>query len=431
MLRFNKPSRGLLSWALYDWANSSYFVIIQTFVFAAYFQRSVAEDAISGTDQWGSMIALAGLMIAFTAPVLGAIADKGGRRKPWIAAFTVLCVFASLMLWFVKPDPDYIFFSLVMAFLATVGAEYAFVFYSAMLPDLVPPEKMGRWSGWGWGLGYAGGLACLLVALYAFIQTGGAWLGLDTAQSQHIRATFILTGVWYALFSLPMFFRTPDIPSTGKSYKILISEGFHQLKQSWDQAKQFKNILRFLLARMIYNDGLALIFSFGGVYAAGTFNMDESEIIIFGIGLNITAGLGAFIFAWMDDRSGSKRTIQLTLLGLIIPVTAILFVEQALWFWIWGLILGIFVGPVQAASRTLIGRLSPIESRNQMFGLFALSGKATAFIGPKLIGIVTVFFASQRAGMSVILVMLAVGFFLMIFVDEEAAPEASRNLTDS
>ena len=164
-----------------------------------------------------------------------------------------------------------------------------------------------------------------------------------------------------------------------------ITEGILQLKNSIKEARNYANIYRFLLARMIYNDAVILIYAFGGIYAAGTFGMDESQIIIFGIGLNVTAALGAVGFSWMDDRSGSKKTILFSLIGLIIPVTAILFVEDIFWFWIWGLMLGVFFGPVQAASRTLMGRLAPEDKRTEMFGLFAFSGKATAFIGPKLL----------------------------------------------
>ena len=148
-MKNQRSGKGLISWALYDWANSSYFVIIQTFVFAAYFAKAIAENEIDGTNQWSNMISLSGIMLAITAPFFGAIADQGGRRKPWIFVFTVMSVVASALLWFAKPSPDYIFFSLVVGFFASLGAEYAFIFYSAMLPDLVPEEKMGRWSGWG------------------------------------------------------------------------------------------------------------------------------------------------------------------------------------------------------------------------------------------------------------------------------------------
>ena len=415
-----KVSKGMWSWAMFDWANSAFFVIIQTFVFAAYFQRSIAADAISGTEQWGSMVSAAGLLIAFTAPILGAIADRSGRRKPWIAAFSLMSIVASFLLWYAEPSTEFLIYALVVTFIATVGAEYAFIFYNAMLPDLVPPSYMGRWSGWSWAMGFAGGIVCLLGALYLFIESGGAWLGLNTETLEHIRATFVFTAVWYLVFSIPMFLRTPDVPNNNLSVGQAIREGILQLKNSIKEARNYANIYRFLLARMIYNDAVILIYAFGGIYAAGTFGMDESQIIIFGIGLNVTAALGAVGFSWMDDRSGSKKTILASLIGLIIPVTAILFVEDIFWFWIWGLMLGVFFGPVQAASRTLMGRLAPEDKRTEMFGLFAFSGKATAFIGPKLLGWVTVLFASQRIGMSVVLVLLTLGFLLMLRVQEPA-----------
>ena len=411
-------SKGMWSWAMFDWANSAFFVIIQTFVFAAYFQRSIAADAITGTEQWGNMVSAAGLLIAFTAPVLGAIADRSGRRKPWIAAFSLMSIVASFLLWFAEPSTEFLTYALVVTFVATVGAEYAFIFYNAMLPDLVPPSYLGRWSGWSWAMGFAGGIVCLLGALYLFIENGGAWLGLDRETLEHIRATFIFTALWYLVFSIPMFLRTPDLPKNNIPVRQAITEGILQLKNSIKEARNYANIYRFLLARMIYNDAVILIYAFGGIYAAGTFGMDESQIIIFGIGLNVTAALGAVGFSWMDDRSGSKKTILFSLIGLIIPVTAILFVEDIFWFWIWGLMLGVFFGPVQAASRTLMGRLAPEDKRTEMFGLFAFSGKATAFIGPKLLGWVTVLFASQRIGMSVVLVLLALGFLLMLRVQE-------------
>ncbi len=415
-------SKGLFSWALYDWANSSYFVIIQTFIFAAYFTKAIAESVEVGTSQWGYMIGAAGIVIAIGAPILGAIADQAGRRKPWIAAFTILCVIACFMLWFAEPGTDSLWMALIMVFLATVGAEFAFIFYSAMLPDLVPADKIGRWSGWGWGLGYAGGLACLLVALFAFIQTDGLWLGLDASTAEPVRATFILTAIWYALFSLPLFFNTEDTPSTNKPIGKAVKDGFAQIRASLREAKKLKNIVRFLVARLFYNDAIVTIFALGGVYAAGTFDMDEEQILMFGLGLNVTAGLGAFGFAWLDDKSGSKFTIIVSILGLIIPLIALIVVQSVMWFIIWGLLLGIFVGPIQSASRSFMGRLSPPGLENQMFGLLALSGKVTSFVGPMLVGFLTLQFGSQRLGMTSILILLLIGLVLMFSVNEEEAP---------
>lgn len=415
--------KGLLAWALYDWANSSYFVIIQTFIFAAYFTKTIAINVEVGTAQWANMISLAGLVIAIGAPIFGAIADQAGRRKPWLAVFTFICVAGSGLLWFAKPGIDSLWFALSMGFIATIGAEFAFMFYNAMLPDLVPSNKLGRWSGWGWGFGYAGGLACLIIALFAFVQTDGLWLGLDKSQAEPVRATFVLAAAWYAIFGLPLFFITKDNPSTQLPIKDSVKHGFIQIKESVKQASHFKNIVRFLVARMFYNDGIVTVFALGGVYAAGTFNMDEEQILMFGIGLNITAGLGAFGFAWLDDRSGSKFTIIVSIIGLLIPLVCLIIVKSIIWFIIWGLVLGIFVGPIQSASRSFMGRLSPPELTNQMFGLLALSGKVTSFIGPFLVGFLTLRYGDQRIGMTIIPVMLVIGLVLMFTVREEKPPQ--------
>lgn len=423
MTKSGKSTKGLFSWALYDWANSSYFVIIQTFIFAAYFTKTIAENVETGTAQWGNMISIAGIVIAIGAPIFGAIADQAGRRKPWIAFFTVMCVIGCAILWFAKPDPSSLWLALSMGFVATIGAEFAFIFYSAMLPNLVPPEKLGRWSGWGWGLGFAGGLACLLVSLYAFIQTDGAWLGLDPEESEPIRATFILTAIWYSLFSLPLFINTPDTPSTSKKITTAVKDGIAQLIVSVKQVGELKNIGRFLIARMFYNDAIVTVFAMGGVYAAGTFNMSEQDILLFGVGLNITAGLGAFSFAWLDDKSGSKFTIIISIIGLLVPFIALIIVDSIMWFIIWGLFLGIFVGPIQSASRSFMARLSPPELTNQMFGLLALSGKVTSFIGPFLVGYLTVTFGSQRIGMTSIIFLLVIGLVLMFSVKENEVPK--------
>lgn len=414
--------KGLISWAFYDWANSAYFVMIQTFIFSAYFAGSIASDHNTGTALWGNMVGIAGIFIAILAPLLGAIADEGGRRKPWIFFFTVLGVAGSSLLYFAEPSIDFLWFSLITAFIATLGSELSLIFYNAMLPDLAPSDKIGRWSGWGWGLGYLGGLLCLMLGYFVFFEHGVEWFGLDGESSQHVRITFLLTGIWYALFSVPFFLRTPDNPSKMKKYNQAISQGVKQLKDGFRVLKTEKDITKFLIARIFYNDGLATIFAMGGIYAAGTFGFDTSDIFLFGIALNLTAGLGAYGFAWIDDKAGSKKTIVISLFGLIVPVVAVIFAEASLWFWIWGLILGIFVGPVQAASRTLMGRMAPEENRNQMFGLLALSGKVTSFAGPILVGWVTLLFESQRAGMSIILFMLVVGLGIMLTVDDKRAP---------
>lgn len=408
-----EPVRSLFSWALYDWANSAFFAVIQTFVFATYFMQSVAENDTLGSTQWGNTIGAAGIVIALSAPFLGAVADQMGRRKPWIGWFTLLSISATAGLWFVMPSQEFVLLALSLVFLGTIGSEFAIIFYNAMLPDLASEEKLGRWSGWSWGLGYAGGLACLIIALFVFVDVEQPPFGLEKATAEHLRATFVLVAVWYAVFSLPMFTFTTDRPHTGVTLSQAVRSGWKQLKASVSEVRKYKTIVQFLIARMVFIDGLATVFAFGGIYAAGTFDLGERDVLLFGIGLNVTAGLGAIAFAWLDDMLGSRKTMLYSLAGLIATTTAVLLVFDVFWFWIFGLLLGIFVGPAQAASRTYMARVAPKDLQNQMFGLLALSGKVTAFAGPLLVGWLTFFADSQRIGMSVIVVLFIVGFILL------------------
>jgi UMF1 family MFS transporter len=356
-------------------------------------------------------VGTAGVAVALLGPLFGAVADRCGRRKPWLGTFAGVCIVATALLWFVRPSQSMLVLAMVLVWFGTVGTELAAVFYNAMLPAIVDKDRVGRWSGWGWALGYAGGLCCLLVALFGCVREG-AWLDLNREAAFHIRATFILVAGWYAVFALPLFMFTPDDPSRGKTLRQGLREGLGQLRESVRNVRQHLTILRFLIARMIYIDGLATLFAFGGVYAAGTFDMSEQKVLVFGIVLNVAAGLGAFLFSFVDDRIGSRNTILLSLCGLILPGIGMLLVTSQVAFWVLGGVLGIFVGPVQAASRSYLARAAPDELRNQMFGLYALSGKATAFAGPLIVGGATHLTGSQRIGMSAIMVLLAVGALL-------------------
>ena len=410
------PARtGLLRrWALYDFANSAFPTVIETFVFAAYFTRQVAPDAISGAALWGLAVGLAGLAVALLGPVVGAIADHGGGLRRWLLGTTALCVLPTAALWWVLPNSPHLVGALLLVGLATIGMELASIFYNALLPRLAPAERIGRWSGWGWGLGYAGGLLCLLLALLGFVREG-AWFPLPRDDASHVRATFVLAAVWFGLFALPLL--TARLPGRAASagrveLKASLRELWHTLRGLPRQGP----LLRFLIARMLYTDGLATLFAFGGVYAAGTFAMTESQVLAFGIGLNVTAGLGAVAFAHLDDRIGSRNTIVIALLALIVTSAGTLLAQSVTAFWVAGLALGIFVGPAQAASRSLLARMAPAEQRNQLFGLFTLSGKATAFLGPLLVGAVTLASGSQRVGMAVILGLWLAGLALMLTV---------------
>ena len=412
--------RAQFSWCLYDWANSGFPTVIVTFVFAAYFSRAVAEDTIQGTADWGHALAISGVLIAVISPILGSIADRSGRRKPWLAVFTAITVVAAALLWYTRPDPADVLWALVFFVIANTAFEIGNVFYNAMLPGLVPKQRIGRLSGWSWGLGYLGGLSCLGLLLVLFVQAETPLFGLDKDQAEHIRIVGPMVAIWFAVFAIPIFLWTPDEAGTRVAAGAAIREGLAQLGTTLRQIRRHANIARFLLARLFYVDGMNTMFAFGGIYAAGTFGMSFEEIIQFGIALNVTAGLGAAGFAWIDDRIGSKRTVQIGILGLIAFGVPLLVVEGKTAFWLLALPLGIFMGPVQAASRSLMAHLAPPDLRNEMFGLYALSGKITSFAGPAVLAWATLSFESQRAGMATVIAFFIAGFVALFWV---AAPK--------
>jgi UMF1 family MFS transporter len=416
----SRPARA--AWCLYDWANSAFPAVILTFVFAAYFTTAVAADPIAGTRAWGTAVSLSALAIAVFSPVLGAIAHRGGARKPWLAAFTILCVGATFALWWVAPSPDHVILALVLLGIGNFAFELGIVFYNAMLPEIVSHDRIGRLSGWGWGLGYAGGLVCLVVVLFGFVQATPPPFGLDTGAAEHVRMAGPIAAAWFAVFALPLFVWVPDQPRIAHAPIDAVREGLAQLRKTIANVRRYRTATRYLIAHMIYADGLNTLFAFGGVYAAGTFAMKVDEVIAFGIALNLTAGLGAFAFAWIDDRIGAKRTIMIALGALTLIGAAVLVVESKAMFWALGLALGIFFGPAQAASRSLMARLAPADMRAEMFGLFALSGKATAFVGPALLGWVAAAANSQRVGMATVLVFFVVGMVILAPVREPPDP---------
>ena len=410
--------RGLVAWALYDWANSPFTTLIITFVFPAYFAQAIAANETRGQELWGYAIGASGLFIAALSPVLGAIADAGGRRKPWLFAFTLLCIAASALLWLAEPGRASVVPSLILVGLANIGFEFGVAFNNAMLPDLVPEGRIGRWSGWAWALGYAGGLAALAVSLVVFIEHAWPWLPLDRTQAEHVRIAGPLVALWFAVFTWPLFLWTPDRAASGLSVQTSVRQGLKALRATLQGLSAQRNLVRFLAAHMLYADALVGIFTFGGIYAAGTFGMTLAQVTLFGIVLNVAAGLGAFGFAWVDDWIGSRQTILLALGGLVVTASASVLAPNRMWFWISGSVLGLFVGPAQAASRSLMARLAPAGRETEIFGLYALSGKATAFLGPALVGGVTAISASQRLGVASLLILLVTGLALLVGVRE-------------
>jgi UMF1 family MFS transporter len=443
------PRSAVISWIFFDWAAQPYFTLITTFVFAPYFATHVASDPANGQALWGFATAAAGLVIALMSPVLGAIADASGRRKPWIAGFGALLVIGSCLMWFGKPGDASIIPPLLLAYvIATVGVEFATVFNNAMMPSLVPPDRIGRLSGTGWATGYVGGILSLLLVLGFLAADPGTGrtlfglvplFGLDPVTHQGDRISGPLTGVWFVVFVLPMFLLTPDYPAKRRLREAL-REGLTDLRQTLGELPKRKSLAAFLLANMVYTDGLVSLFAFGGIYAAGTFGWHTIQIGSFGILLAIAGTFGAWLGGKLDDSLGPKRVIAGSMLILLLSIVAILLVDKdsilfvkvappepggALFsgaaeraYLLLGCLIGAAGGPLQAASRTLLIRLAPQDRIAQYFGLFALTGKVTSFVGPLLIGVITAVTESQKAGMAVLVLFFVAGLLLLARVGE-------------
>ncbi len=410
--------KNVFVWSLYDFANSAFTTLVVTFIYAAYFTKAIAENEIIGTALWSRAVSLTAVIVAVASPIMGAIADKSNLRKTFLTFMTYTSVFGSIMLYFAMPGE--VMKALTWFVIANIGFELGGVFYNAYLPEIARENKIGRVSGYGWSFGYVGGLLCLVVALIGFVNPEIPWFGFSKEAGEHIRATNILVAVWFGIFSLPLIFILKTKPKeihTKSNFNIL--SGMNELVHTFKEIRNYKQVLKFLLARMIYNDGLVTIFAFGGIYAAGTFGFSFQEIMIFGIVLNVTAGLGAFIFGFLDDKIGGKLTIQITLVCLICAGLIAIFAQTKFYFWIAGIFVGIFSGPNQAASRSLLGRFTPKSKENEFYGFFAFSGKMTAFIGPLCLGILTELFNSQRAGVSIVVVLFILGLFLLRSVNEK------------
>ena len=412
--------RARFAWCLYDWANSAFPTVVVTFVFSVYFVDGIAIDKITGTTQWAYALSLSGIAIALLSPVLGSISDATGRRKPYLALFSALTAACASLLWFSYPEPSFALYALAMFCMANISFEVAQVFYNAMLPTIVSNEKIGRLSGWGWGLGYMGGLACLMLLLTIFIQADPPPFGLDKEHVEHVRVTGPLVGAWFSVFCLPLFLLVPDSPSRNVSWMRAAQEGVGTLIMTIRMIRNSHNIAWFLCARLFYVDGMNTMFAFGAIYAIGTFGMSTEEVIIFAIAMNVAAGIGAASFGWIDDYLGSKRTVVISVTGLICLGIPLLLVETKLWFWVVGLPLGLFMGPAQASSRSLMSRLAPAEVRAEMFGLYAFSGRATAYVGPFVLGTLTWMFDSQRVGMATIIVFLGIGLLILLAKVQES-----------
>ena len=441
--------KGIWGWMLFDFAQQPFHTLIITFVFAPYFAAHVAQNAAQGQEYWGYAAGIGGAIIALTSPILGAIADATGPRKPWILLFSIVGFIGCWMLWYATPGAASLALPMLGIVLALVGMEYAAVFNNAMMPTLVPRSELGRLSGSAWGLGYIGGLISLVIVLgflSANPETGKTLIGisplfgLDPVSHEGDRASGPLTSLWYLVFVLPLFFWTPDVRRRASAAGA-IRKGLAELWETLRTLPSQRSYFSFLISSMFYRDALNALYSFGGIYAAGVLGWPIIKIGIFGILANLTGAIGAWIGGRADQRFGPKPVIMVSIILLILccvmiistTPTQILFMTvdggsglPDIVFYLAGALIGAAGGSIQAASRTLLVDQVESDKVTEAFGLYALSGRATSFIAPFAIAFATAWFASeafglstqdaQRLGVTPIILLFVIGWLLLPWV---------------
>lgn len=417
----------VFTWSLWDWGENVTNSIMLTFVFTVYLTSESFGDPDENASQLSLAVALTGAVIALTAPVLGLRADRSGKRKQWLAFHTGMIVLATAACFFIKPEPAYLWPGILLICVATFFSEIANVNYYAILPQIAPKHKIGRISGIGWAFGYLGGIVALAAVLFVFVQPVVPWFGSNPDEGFNIRMVAVFCAVWMAVFCAPMFFSVPEIPavpgpktSWRESYVML----WRSIKSLWHKDRP---TVWFLLASAIYRDGLATVFTFGGIIAATVFGMDQTEVILFALVGNVVAATGAIIGGWLDDVVGPRAVIMVALIALIGAGLGVLFSQESWQFWVFGLFLCLLVGPAQSSSRALLARRTTEHTAGELFGLYATTGRAVTFLGPGLFS-ASIYVASKvmdnmgvdgsatRYGIVGILVIFVVGIVLFSLV---------------
>jgi UMF1 family MFS transporter len=406
--------RRIVAWGLWDWGSSGFNVIVLTFVFSVYLTDSVGKELpgpISANSWLGWAIGASGLVVALMAPVIGQSADRAGRRLRSTGLWTAACVLCLLAMIAVRADHHYLWLGLLLLGGASLFYELAVVSYNAILRQISTPETIGRVSGFGWSMGYFGGIVALLAAYVLLIANDGGLLGVSTEDGFNIRLVALLSGIWFAVFAIPLFRMVPEAPAAlERPPRLGVAASYRKLfRDLRDLYRASPHTVYFLAASALYRDGLAAVFTFGGVLAVTVYGIAADDVLIFGVAANVVSAAGALAGGWLDDRRGPKIVVAGSLIGMIAAGVVLLFLSGPTAFWIFGLALCLFVGPAQSSSRTYLARLTPAGQEGQLFGLYATTGRAVSFIAPTLVGLFTYLFATDRAGMAGILLVLALG----------------------
>ena len=436
------PRRKVAAWALWDAGSAGINAITTTFVFSAYLTSSyffdpsivasrgkVAAEAVL-SSQFGAGTAVAGVLIALLAPVLGQQSDARGRRKLWLGINTAGVVIILLALFFVQGKPSFFLFGLVLFGIGTIFYEIASVNYNAMLAQVSTPKNVGRVSGIGWASGYLAGIVLLLIVYFALVSGSDAGvaglLKVSTADGLNLRLVEVVAAVWTLGFSLPVFFAVPEIPPSARREKVSFFRSYavlvRDIRGLW---KTDRNTVKFLIASAVFRDGLTGVFTFGAIIARGSFGFSAGEVLYFGIAANVVAGVSTILAGRLDDTLGPRRVIFISLIGLVIAGLAVFFLHSdgQIVFWVGALVLCLFVGPAQSASRSFLTRVTPPHRQGELFGLYATTGRAATFFAPLMFSVFIAIFGAQVWGMLGIVVVIAVGLVLFLFVK---TPDATK-----
>lgn len=413
------PKRIVLAWGLWDWGSASFNAVVTTFVFTVYLTTAEGfggETVVSAQLGWA--LAGAGLLIALLAPVTGQRSDSSGRRKFWLGVNTYIVVAITAALFFVQPDQNYLWLGLLLVAAGNVFFEFAGVNYNAMLAQVSTPATLGRVSGFGWGMGYIGGIVLLLVVYFGFISPDVGLFGVTSDDGMDVRVSMLIAAAWFGIFALPVLFAVPEYKGVGaRREKVGFFASYGRLaddiRHLWTDSR---TTVYFLFASAVFRDGLAGVFTFGGVLAAGSFGFSPGEVIIFAIAANVVAGISTITVGLLDDKVGPKPVIVAALIGIVVAGFAVFFLHDGgqTVFWIFGLALCLFVGPAQSASRSYLARVIPAGREGEVFGLYATTGRAVSFLAPTAFAICVTIGGAQYWGILGIIVVVLIGLALLI-----------------
>ncbi|NYF96636.1 MFS transporter [Janibacter cremeus] len=374
----------IVAWAMWDWGSQPFNTVITTFVFSVYLTSESFGSTNTTSTALAVATAIAGLLVALLAPVLGQNSDRSGRTVRNLRIQTWILAALSASLFLVKPDPSFLVLGLVLLGAGSIISEIAGVNYNASIEQVASPSNVGRVSGFGWGMGYLGGILVLLLLFFVFIQPEVGLFGVTDDSALDIRVSMLVCGLWTLLFTVPTFLVLRDSPRERAprvgiidSYKLV----WASLRRLWGRSR---HTVYFLGASALFRDGLAGVFAFGAVLAAGTFGMSAGDVIIFGAAANILAGVSTMAFGLLDDRLGPKQVIVISLSALVVLGLGVFLLHDGgtIVFWTLGLAMTAFVGPAQAASRSFLARVIPEGHSGEIFGLYATTGRVVSFLSP-------------------------------------------------